>query len=179
MLFVNKLKEDSKSVAIPRTRKGGLEMRTNTLIGACLILLIAGPFAVDAQVNTTVETLRVPADGSSVTAKTRLKPRKIYYIIADGRVWDNESVGLLGDAEYDNISTEPRDTCGDGVTDTGIGINSRPIYFGGTGKKNRWGPFNGDNRYEMVWVIGKDDSSQVSFSYDRQRRFIPSVFQLP
>jgi len=119
---------------------------------------------VDAQVNTTVETFRVPSNGSTVEAKTKFKPRKIYRIIADGRVF--VALGALADAEYHNISSTPLDKCqDDGVTDIGIGINSVPLVFGGGGKTNWWGQFNSSNRYETVFWIRKDDSSKVSFNY--------------
>ena len=141
-------------------------MKTNYAIGICLLLLMTWSSHANAQVNTTVETFRVPSDGSAVTAKTRFKQHKIYYIIADGRVFDNRHTDLLADAEYDFISaTLPTDTCGDGVTDTGIGINAVPVVLGGSGKTNRWGAFNASNRYEVVYWSRKEDSVNVSFNY--------------
>lgn len=140
-------------------------MRTGFLIGVCALVLSGTSSDVEAQVNTTVETLRVPSNGSAAQAKTRIKPRKIYYIIADGRYFDDVEFGILSDAEFDDISlVNPLDRCGGGLDDAGIGINSLPVVYGGQGKINRWSStFNSSNRYEVVWVLGKEDPAKLSF----------------
>jgi hypothetical protein len=106
---------------------------------------------------TTIDTLTVPCTGAAVYSTAELTNGVTYRLRASGTC-DVMGSGNLGDAEWFDFSSNPRDVAGNGV-DVGIAIDDLVVDDNGP---PYWGDYASNHVYEVPW---QGAGAQISAQY--------------